>query len=56
MTALKLGKKLGLAMPRKIAIFAIEVEDTVNFREECTPAVAAAIPVCVGMVMQELKD
>lgn len=53
-TALELGKKLGLAMPREIKIFAIEVEDTVNFREECTPAVAAAIPVCADMVKREL--
>jgi hydrogenase maturation protease len=56
MTALELGKKLGMAMPREIVIFAVEVEDTVNFREECTPAVAAAIPVGVEMVMRELKD
>jgi hydrogenase maturation protease len=56
MTALELGKKLGLAMPREIIIFAVEVEDTVNFREECTPAVAAAIPVGADMVMQALKD
>jgi hydrogenase maturation protease len=55
-TALELGKKLGLAMPREIVIFAVEVEDTVNFREECTPAVAAAIPICVEMVMQALKE
>jgi hydrogenase maturation protease len=54
-TALELGKKLGLAMPQKIDIFAIEVSDTVNFREECTPAVAAAIPACVAMVLRELK-
>ena len=54
-TALELGKKLGLAMPQKIDIFAIEVSDTVNFCEECTPAVAAAIPVCAAMVLKELK-
>jgi hydrogenase maturation protease len=53
-TALELGKKLGLSMPSKIDIFAIEVEDTVNFSEECTPAVAAAIPVCVEMILREL--
>jgi hydrogenase maturation protease len=54
-TALELGKKIGLKMPQKIDIFAIEVSDTVNFREECTPAVAAAIPACVAMVLRELK-
>lgn len=54
-TALELGKRLGLAMPAKIDIFAIEVSDTERFSEECTPAVAAAIPVCAEMVISELK-
>jgi hydrogenase maturation protease len=54
-TALELGKKLGLAMPQKIDIFAIEVSDTERFSEECTPAVAAAIPACVEMILRELK-
>ena len=53
-TALELGKKLGLAMPQKIDIFAIEVADTENFSEECTPAVAAAIPACAAMVLREI--
>jgi hydrogenase maturation protease len=52
--ALELGKKLGLAMPLKIDIFAIEVADTERFSEECTPAVAAAIPKCVEMILDEL--
>jgi hydrogenase maturation protease len=53
-TALGLGKKLKMAMPSKIDIFAIEVTDTENFSEECTPAVAAAIPVCTKMILREL--
>jgi len=56
-TALELGHRLGLALPREIVIFAIEAEDVSSFREECTPAVMAAIPVCVKMVIDELaKD
>jgi hydrogenase maturation protease len=54
-TALELGKKLGLAMPSKIDIFAIEVADTERFSEECTPNVAAAIPICVDMIVRELR-
>jgi hydrogenase maturation protease len=54
-TALELGKKLGLALPGEIVIFAIEVEDTGTFSEECTPAVAAAIPVCAAMIISELN-
>ena len=53
-TALELGKKLNLAMPSKIDIFAIEVADTERFSEKCTPAVAAAIPVCAEMILREL--
>jgi hydrogenase maturation protease len=53
-TALELGKKLGLAIPQKIDIFAIEVADTERFSEEFTPAVAAAIPVCVEMIRREI--
>jgi hydrogenase maturation protease len=53
-TALELGKKLKMAMPSKIDIFAIEVADTERFSEECTPAVAAAIPVCTKIILEEL--
>ncbi len=54
-TALELGKKLKLALPREITIFAIEAEDVTSFSEECTPGVAQAIPACVEMVIQELQ-
>jgi hydrogenase maturation protease len=53
-TALELGKKLGVKLPREIAIFAIEVEDVTSFGEKCTPKVEKAIPACAEMVMSEL--
>ena len=53
-TALELGKKLKLKLPREITIFAIEVEDVTTFREDCTPAVEKTIPKCVQMVIREL--
>ena len=55
-TALGLGKMLNLKLPRKITIFAIEVKDVITFSEECTPEVMKAIPACVKMVIQELKE
>jgi len=55
-TALELGKRLDLKLPRKITIFAIEVQDVTSFSEECTPEVEKAIPACVKMVVQELKE
>ncbi len=53
-TALELGKRLGLALPHQITIFAIEVEDVTTFSEECTPEVERAIPVVADLVMGEL--
>jgi len=55
-TALELGKRLGLALPQKIDILAIEVADTGRFSEECTLEVAEAIPACVTMIIRELKE
>lgn len=54
-TALELGRRLGLALPRQIVIFAIEVADVSTFSEECTPELKRAIPVCVEMIIKELK-
>jgi hydrogenase maturation protease len=54
-TALELGKKLNLSLPRDITIFAIEAADVTSFSEDCTPGVAQAIPECVDMVLQELQ-
>jgi len=54
-TALELGNRLGMALPRQIVIFAIEVADASTFNEECTPEVRQAIPVCVEMIIQELN-
>jgi len=53
-TALELGYRLGLDLPSHVDIFAVEVEDTSRYSEECTPAVTAAIPRCAEMVVQEL--
>ena len=54
-TALELGNRLGLALPQQIVIFAIEVDDTTTFSEECTPKVREAVSTCVEMIIQELK-
>jgi hydrogenase maturation protease len=54
-TALELGEKLKLKLPREIIIFAIEVEDVTTFSEECTSAVLKAVPKCVEMVARELQ-
>ena len=55
-TALELGNQLGMALPSQIDIFAVEVADTSHFSEECTPEVTEAIPLCVEMIVKELRD
>jgi len=55
-TALELGNKLGIAMPKQIVIYAIEVTDTSTFGEKFTPQVKKAIPKCVESVIKELNE
>ena len=53
-TALELGRILGLAMPRRITVFAVEAKDITSFSEKCTPEVEKAIPEVVKMVLEDL--
>ena len=55
-TALELGGRLGIALPKEIVIFAIEVENVTSFSEQCTPEVERAIPICVDRVIQQLDS
>ena len=55
-TALELGRKLGLNLPRQIVIFAIEVKDVNTYSESFTPQVEAAVPACVEMIIEELEE
>lgn len=52
--ALEFGKKLGIPVPHKITIYAIEAEDVSTFSESCTPRVKRAISRCAEMVIKEL--
>jgi hydrogenase maturation protease len=55
-TALVAGRRLGIKLPREIRIVAVEVENVVDFGEEMTPAVAAAVPRAVEAVLRELDS
>ena len=55
-TALVLGRKIGLRLPKDITIVAIEVQDVTTFGEECTPAMHVAISTAIDVVLQELKS
>jgi hydrogenase maturation protease len=54
-TALELANTLGIAMPKQIVIYAIEVDDVSTFGEEFTPRVKDAIPKCVEHITKELN-
>jgi len=54
-TALDAGKHLGLHMPTDFEIIAVEVENVMDFSEDPTPAVAAAIPKVTEMVLDALR-
>jgi|WetSurMetagenome_2_1015567.scaffolds.fasta_scaffold470336_1 hydrogenase maturation protease len=56
--ALVWGRETGMKLPQDddILIVAIETEDVLTFGEACTPAVAAAIPGAVDLVLGLLED
>jgi hydrogenase maturation protease len=57
-TALAFGRQAGAKLPedRNVSLLGIEAQDLVNFSEQCTPAVAAAIPRAVREVLQILES
>lgn len=55
-TALEMGRRMGFRLPRQVHIFGIAVENILDFSEECTPAVAKAIPLAVDQVLAELTE
>lgn len=54
-TALELGRRIGLKLPSEISIVAIEIENPYEFGDQPTPAVARSIPEAVDMVLEELQ-
>jgi hydrogenase maturation protease len=53
-TALEMGRQLRKDVPKEIVIIAVEAADVETFGEELTPAVAAAVPRAVELVLKEL--
>jgi hydrogenase maturation protease len=54
-TALDMGRRMGLSLPKEISIFAIEVENVTEFSDHSTPRVTEAIPAVVKAVLKELN-
>ena len=55
-TALEFGRQAGARLPEngQIRLIGIEAADTLTFGEHCTPAVEAAIPQAVKIVLETL--
>jgi hydrogenase maturation protease len=53
-TALDAGVEMGMKLPLDITIFAVEVENILDFCEQSTPAVVEAIPLVVEQVLEIL--
>lgn len=54
-TALDAAQKMGYRVPDEIIIYAVEVENILEFSDTPTPSVAAAIPLVADLVIQELS-
>jgi len=54
-TALEVGRQMGMNLPNSFSIYAITVENILDFNEQPTPAVAATIPEVARMVLAELE-
>ncbi len=52
--ALELGRTLGLPMPAEVRVVAIAAESVLEFREQMTPAVTAALEPAVAAVLDEI--
>lgn len=54
-TALDAAEEMGYSIPNEFSIYAVEVENILDFSETPTPAVAAAIPEVVRLIIEELS-
>ena len=54
-TALEMGKRMGMRLPQEIVIYAISVENVIDFSDQLTPAVAAAVPQVVASILEEIR-
>ena len=55
-TALELGRRLGMAMPREIIVFGIQAEDARTFGGSLSPAAARGMQRAVDLILREVTD
>jgi hydrogenase maturation protease len=56
LTALELGRMLGLKMPDRITIFGIQTQDALTVGESLTDAAAQGMHEAVRLVLKEIRD
>lgn len=54
--ALRVGRKMGAHLPETVMVVGVEAERLYDFSEDLPPAVAAAVPRAVQMVLDLLKQ
>jgi hydrogenase maturation protease len=54
-TALDIGRKMGMELPEKVWVVAVEAEYVYDFSEELSPPVAAAVPKATEVLMEVLE-
>jgi hydrogenase maturation protease len=53
--AIELGAAVGLSLPKRIRVWAVEADDVTSYGERLTPEVARAVPLVVGQVIRDLR-
>ncbi len=54
-TALDAAEKMGYQIPGEFSIYAVEVENILEFSETSTPAVAKAVPLVVSQILEKFS-
>lgn len=55
-TALQLGRRLGMVIPDRVGIYAVEAKDLSTFQECCTPELNAALPDLAARITADILE
>jgi hydrogenase maturation protease len=55
-SAIRMGRMFGYAIPKKIAIYAVEIEDNTTFGEGCTSAVSDRVLLIIEEILKDINE
>jgi len=55
-TAVEFGKQMGISMPEKIKIYAIEIKESEHFSENLTKEVNCSVKKCTQIILKEVSN